>query len=334
MNYTNSLQTDLINLIKNAKNIIISTHINPDGDGIGSMLALYHYTTSLGAKVNCIINDFVPKNLKFLNGASLIEQYSPSRHNNFFKKADLIIIVDLNDSSRLGDIEAPLSKSTAYKIVIDHHTNPKDFANYYYIDTNSAATGQLIWNLFQLDPEFELTKDIAEALYTAIVTDTGSFRYPRTNSSIHNIIAQLIDAGADPTYLYDQIYNQSSFNVIKLLGIALSNLKLAYDGRVCVMQISSNDFRDTSTNYKDTEFFVERTLSIEGVLVGVLITEVLEKGIIKISIRSKFDYDVASVAQMLGGGGHINAAGATIKSLNLQTATEAVIRQIGKLFEK
>jgi len=334
MNYINTLQSDLINLIKNAKNIVISTHVNPDGDGIGSMLALYHYTTALGAKVNCIINDFVPKNLKFLSGAELIEQYSPSRHNNFIKKSDLIIIVDLNDSARLGDIENALLKSNAYKIVIDHHTNPKDFANYYYVDTNTAATGQLVWNLLQLDPLFKPTKEIAEALYTAIVTDTGSFRYPRTDSIIHHTIAELIDAGADPTYLYDQIYNQSPFNVIKLLGIALSNLKLAYDGKVCVMQISSNDFRDTATNYKDTDFFVERTLSIEGVVIGVLITEVLEKGIIKISIRSKFDYNVASVAQMLGGGGHINAAGATIKSSDFQTATDAVLRQIGKLLEK
>jgi phosphoesterase RecJ-like protein len=333
MNYSNTLQTDLIKIIKKSQNIIITSHTNPDGDAIGSMLAVYHYCNLLGINSQCIIVDNVPKNLQFLNGAEKIEVYNKQRHKQLFSKSDLIVFVDLNDMSRVRDMEAPIKESGAYKIVIDHHTNPKDFADYYFVNHNIASTGELIWQLLTNDHDFKLNRNIAEALYAAIVTDTGNFHYPRTTAETHRIISQLIEAGADPTELYEKIYNQSSFNVIKLLGIALSNLKLLYNGRVCLMPLSSVDFRNTHTSFRDTEFFVERTLSIEGVAVGILITEVLEKGQFKVSLRSKETYNVASIAQFIGGGGHINAAGATFQSSNLNSAIETIIRLIGKLFE-
>jgi phosphoesterase RecJ-like protein len=229
------------------------------------------------------------------------------------------------------ELEKPVTESNAYKIVIDHHLNPRDFANFCYINSEASSTGELIWNLLSSDPEYIFNKAAAEAIYVAILTDTGSFRFPKTTSYVHLIIAKLIDFGADPYELYDKTYNQSPANSTKLLGIALSEMKLYENGKVCIMQIAEDDFRKTNTSYRDTEFFVERTLSIEGVLVGVLVTEVRERSEIKISLRSKRDVAVNKAAIGLGGGGHLNAAGANIKNASLENAVEMVLRQISKL---
>jgi phosphoesterase RecJ-like protein len=269
--------------------------------------------------------------MKFLDGASLIEKYNPNRHNSIFKKADLIIVVDLNDITRIRELEKPVSESSAFKIVVDHHLNPKDFANYCYINSEASSTGELVWNILENDSEYSLNSATARALYAAILTDTGSFRFPKTTSRVHYIISKLIDAGADPYELYEQIYNQNPINSTRLLGLALSNMKLYENGKVCIMMITEEDFRKTNTTYKDTEFFVERTLSVEGVQVGVLISDAKERNEIKISLRSKKDIPVNKVAIGLGGGGHLNAAGANIKNASPENALEMVLRQISKL---
>lgn len=331
MNYNNTLHSDIIKTIKNSKNIIIISHSNPDGDAIGSMLGLSHYINSKGIKVKNLLVDPVPSNMKFLNGSELIEKYSVEKHNSFFKKADLIILVDLNDITRVRELEKQVIESPAYKIVIDHHPNPKDFANLYYVNPDASSTGELIYNILISDSDYEIDKAVSEALYTAIVTDTGSFRFSNTTSKVHKIIAELIESGADPYELYDKIYNQSSPNIIKLLGLALTNIKMLFGGKVCIMQISESDFRKTNTSYRDTEFFVERTLSIQGVLIGILLTEVKERNEIKISLRSKREISVSNVASALGGGGHMNASGANIKNMSLADALDMVIRQLTKL---
>lgn len=331
MNYNNTLHSDIIKTIKNSKNIIIISHSNPDGDAIGSMLGLFNYINSKGIKVKNLLVDPVPANLKFLKGSELIEKYTPEKHNTFLKKSDLIILVDLNDITRVRELEKQVIESPAYKIVIDHHPYPKDFANLYYVNPDASSTGELIYNILKSDSDFKIDKAVSEALYSAIVTDTGSFRFSNTTSKVHKIIAELIDYGADPYELYDRIYNQSLPNIIKLLGLALSNLKMFFNGKVCIMQISESDFRKTNTSFRDTEFFVERTLSIQGVLIGILLTEVKERNEIKISLRSKREISVSNVASALGGGGHMNASGANIKNMSLAEALDMVVRQLTKL---
>lgn len=331
MNSKNTIHIDIIKIIRKSNNIVIISHTNPDGDAIGSMLGLFHYCKMNGKNTKCLLVDDVPRNLKFLPGSENIEKYNPNKHNHFLKNANLIAIVDLNDITRVRELEKPITESNAFKIMIDHHPNPKDIATYCYIDTDASSTGELVWRIINDDTEFIPTKDISDAIYTAILTDTGSFRFPKTSSEVHSIISSLIELGSDPFELYDKIYNQNSLNSTKLLGIALSGLRLYENGKVCIMVIGEGDFRKTNTSYKDTEFFVERTLSVEGVLVGVLITEVLERSEIKISLRSKKDIPVNKVAMAIGGGGHINAAGANIKNSSLENAVDLLLRQLSKL---
>jgi phosphoesterase RecJ-like protein len=331
MNSNNTIHSDIIKIIKNSKNILIISHSNPDGDAIGSMLAFHYYAKSLQKSTTCLLVDELPKNLRFLEESEQIRKYNPNQHNSIIKKCDLILIVDLNDITRIRELEKPISESNAYKIVIDHHLDPKEFASLYHINSNASSTGELVWEILNSDQEYKFDKKTSEALYSAIVTDTGSFRFPKTSAQVHQIISHLITNGADPFEIYDKIYNQISFGSTKLLGLALSGLKLYEDGKVCLMRLSEDSFRQTNTSYKDTEFFVEKTLSIEGVQVGILVTEVMERSEIKISLRSKRDIPVNKIALALGGGGHLNAAGANIKNVSLDNAVDMVLRQLSKL---
>lgn len=332
MNNSKILHNKILNILKSSKKVLITTHTNPDGDAIGSALALYHYLIQNNVATQIIISDDAPRNLLFLADSKVVESYNPNRHNSFINSTDTIVFLDLNDISRTRLLSQVLEQSTAFKIVIDHHTNPKNFANLLYFDTEVSSTGELIYRLLTEDENFNLSQKIAECIYVAIMTDTGSFRYQRTTSEVHRIIAHLIDAGADPYKIYDFVHNQNPLKIVRLLGIALSKMQLHFNGRVCIMTIGKDDFASTGTNYRDTEFFVDRTLSVEGVQIGILLTEVLERGEFKISIRSKGDIQVNSIANSLGGGGHVNAAGATIKSQSPDTALQSVINQLKKIY--
>jgi len=332
MNNSIILHTEILKSLKNSKKVLITTHTNPDGDAIGSALALYHYLINNNITTQVIISDDIPRNMKFLSGSKSVEIYNPNRHNYFINIVDTIVFLDLNDISRTRSLSHILEQSKALKIVIDHHTNPKDFANLLYSDIEVSSTGELIYRLITSDNGFKLNKEIAECLYVAIMTDTGSFRFQRTTAEVHRIIAELIEAGADPYTIYDYVYNQNPLNIVRLLGIALSKMQLYFNGKVCIMALDKNDFAATGTNFRDTEFFVDRTLSVEGVEIGILVTEVLERGEFKISFRSKGDIKVNSIAQALGGGGHLNAAGATIKSFSLDAALQSVINQLSKVY--
>ncbi len=333
MNIPKTIYTDVIKKLKQAKKVIITTHSNPDGDAIGSALSIQNYLKFNKIDSQIIINDDVPKNLTFLKGSEFVEQYNSHRHDHIIKSADTIVVVDLNDANRTRNMARTLIESKAYKIVIDHHTNPKDFANLYCVDTAYSSTGQLIYDILSTDESFILDLDGAEAIYTAIVTDTGNFAYQRTTSNVHRIVANLLDIGVDPNKIYDLIYNQNPHKVIKLLGIALSKLQLHFGGKVCFMVLTNEDFATTGTTYRDTEFFVNRTLSIEGVIIGALITEVIELNEIKISLRSKGNVNVSLIANALGGGGHINAAGASIKTSSMDSVISSITNQLSKYFE-
>jgi phosphoesterase RecJ-like protein len=333
MNISKTIYTDIVKNLKQAKKVIITTHSNPDGDAIGSALAVLLYLRFYNIDSHIIINDDVPKNLTYLKSSELIEQYNPQRHDNIIKSADTIVVVDLNDVNRTRNMVRILTDSKAFKIVIDHHTNPKDFANLYCVDTTYSSTGQLIYDIFSTDESFILDLNGAEAIYTAIVTDTGNFAYQRTTSDVHRIVANLLDIGVDPNKIYDLIYNQNSHKVIKLLGIALSKLQLHFGGKVCFMVLTNEDFANTGTSYKDTEFFVNRTLSIDGVIIGALITEVIQLNEIKISLRSKGKTDISIIANSMGGGGHINAAGASVKSSNIESVVSGLMNQLSRYFE-
>ena len=326
---------DIINkifeILVQAKNIIITTHINPDGDAIGSVVALNEFAKLKDKNTNIIINDEVPYNYRFLEGWESVFKYEPEKHNLLIENADAIFILDVNDIKRVKSLEIPILKSKAIKIVIDHHLEPKEFADYYFVDSEASSTSELIWKLLIQDDNFECNEKIASSLYTAIMTDSGSFRYPRTDAEVHRIIADLIDFGADPVKIYNEVYNRNPINIIRLLGIGYSNLESYFDGQLCLMTLRKTDFLKTETDSNDVEGFVEELHSINGVKVGILMTEILDKDEIRVSFRSKGNISVREIAQELNGGGHFHAAGARVSGANFNLLKESVVQKIGKL---
>lgn len=329
MNYKEISQS-IANNIKDSYNIIITSHVSPDGDAIGSMLALNHFIKKeFRKKPKLFITGGINHNLLFMDGSVEIMRYD-DRVMEEIISADLIFVLDLNDLSRLKEAGDAVSMSNAYKIMIDHHMEPKSFADIEFLDTNATSTGELIWKLID-SLDGKINTKMANALYTAIMTDTGSFRFDRTVSDTHRIIANLIDNGADPLMCYDEIYNQKSVQGLKLLGTALIKMDLYSEGRISIMSLENSDFDKADALEDNTEGFVHNTLSIKGVEVGAMLTE-REKNEIRISLRSKGRYSVREVAAKFGGGGHQYAAGARVLNEDFDVVKNKIAEELKKLF--
>lgn len=318
------------NQLNKSKNIIISTHTNPDGDAIGSEIAFKNLCISLGKKAVIINDTETPDNLKFLDSEKCIITFDKARDIHHFYSADLIVILDLNDPKRLKSVQEPTQNSKAFKIVIDHHIDPQKFADLYAINTEATSTGQLVYNLIKLYPDFKFDSSTATSLYAAIMTDTGSFRFPRTSSDTHHTIAKLIDFGADPVSIYENIYNSGSLAATRILGEALSNIKLYLDGKLCLMMITDDMFRRTGAKNEDIDNFVEKTLALQGVQIGALISNMPNRNEIRVSFRSKGSVSARDVAVKFGGGGHFHAAGARLFDMSLDDAKSKIIEEIAK----
>lgn len=322
-----------VELFHNSKNIIISAHTNPDGDAIGSELGLYNFAKKLGKNCKIINDSETPDNLRFLPNSEEIYTYDRFEFYQDFENADLIFILDLNDPNRLKNVKDSIVSTRATKIVIDHHMDPQQFADIYCIDTESTSTGELIYKFISEYGDEHFNKEIAEPLYTAILTDTGSFRHFRTDAEIHRIAAKLIECGADPVSIYDNVYNYNPLPVMRLLGDALSGMKLYFGGIVCVMSIPDSLLRKYSANNNDLEGFVEKTLSVRGVQIGVLISDIKQRSEIRISMRSKGNYSVQEIASRIGGGGHYHAAGARMYDVTIDEARSQLIQILAQYYK-
>jgi phosphoesterase RecJ-like protein len=314
----------ILDLIKNNGNFIITSHVNPDGDSIGSELALHKYLKNLHKNPKIINHSSTPDNYVFLDANKVIEIFDENKHLRAIKESDVIFVLDTNEYSRLRTMESSVKNSPAKKVCIDHHlgSNRNGF-DYYISDIDSPATGEILYKLFTLNGNNAIDIDIARALYTAIMTDTGSFRFPRTDSETHQIIARLIELGVDPVEIYNEVYDRSKIGRLKLLAKFLESIKLTYDDRVAYAHIFQKDFEETGTNVFDTEGFSHHLMSIESVQISVILTEV-KRGI-KLSFRSKDEIYVNELAKEFGGGGHRNAAGAFITDSNMEELTGKVI---------
>ena len=318
------------NVIKTAKTAAITTHVNPDGDAIGSTLGLYHFLKQIGIESKVINCSPTPYNFLFLPGANEIEVYAPEKHDYFLETTDLLFVLDANAASRLQTMENIVLKSRARKIIIDHHLNPEDFADYYAVDTQACSTAELVWKFIHSYESAKMTAQIAPALYAGILTDTGSFKFPRTTPEVHRIVANLIEAGADPFTISNEIYNTAPFEKTLLLGEALASMKLFFGGRFCVMMITQELFKKTGTSELDVEGLVHHTLGFKGAVMGLLMTETEGGKLVKLSFRSKGEVAVNTLAAEFGGGGHFNAAGARVEGKTM----EEVLKDVLKLLER
>ncbi len=319
----NNIITNIISEIKSKNNFIITTHVNPDGDAIGSELALARHLQALGKNATIINHSPTPNYLMFmLNSNDNILEFDEELHLGLIENADVIFTLDISQLSRTKSLESFIRKSNAEKIIIDHHPAPEDYAKITLVETTSSSTGELVYYLLK-QAEAEITLDIAIPLYVAIMTDTGSFKYERTTAELHRIIAELLDAGVVPIKVHQAIYDQGSANRIQLLGRAFNSLVIAGDGKLAYMKITLKDLEETSSNEEDVEGFVSYTLSIKGVEVGLFFFE-LKNGF-KISFRSATTVPVNKLAGEFNGGGHFFAAGARLEDKNMEDTLPKVI---------
>lgn len=331
MNLTPSQVAEFETIIRDSHRAIIVTHVNPDGDAVGSALGTWIWLRSRGVECTVILPNAAASNLQWMPGAEHMITYS-SRCDQLILEADLVLVLDLNTLQRLGELGTRIAESKATLVNIDHHTYPQDFARLALIDTDACSTCALVAEIIlAIDGDKAITPDVANCLYTGIMTDTGSFRFFRTTAEVFRLAALLISKGADPVQTYEEVINQSSFGRTRLLGIALASMQVHAVGQLCTMSVRRKDLLDTGCTVDDVEGFVHHTLSIAGVRAGILFVEV--DGEVKCSFRSKGDTGVRDLAALFGGGGHIHAAGARIRQKSFDEAVPLVIEAALELFE-
>lgn len=315
-------------VLRNARRVVITTHMNPDGDAVGSVCALRHFLAERGVAVRIVLPTPAPANLLWIPGATDMEVCDPALHASVIHEADTLVILDVNARKRIEPVASLMLAASGTRVCIDHHIQPEDLAHVQCTDVDAAATCSMLADVLRaVDPTQPFSPAVAMALYVGIMTDTGSFRFPRTTGDLHRKIAGLLDAGADPVRAYDEVFNRSTVERLNMLGEALCSVRTFHEGQLCVMVITAADLRRHQCTTDDVEGFVHHTLSIEGVTMGVMIVELDTE--IKLSFRSKGTTYVRDLAASFGGGGHVYAAGARVKERPLDAVVEAVIAAAG-----
>lgn len=299
-------------LINKSNNIVIVTHYNPDGDAMGSSLALYNYFIKIGKSVNVITPNDYPEFLQWLPNNKKVIEYSNQQKKaaGLIAKSDLIFTLDFNNYSRLEGLGDLLAKSTAKKVIIDHHQQPDNYATLYYHDVLAGSTCELIYEFIcGLGGKKLIDKDIASCIYTGIMTDTGSFRFDSVTSTTHKILAELLSTGITPSEIHSAIYDTYSESRVKLLGYCLTEKMVVMpEFRTAYIWITEKELQKFNYVKGDSEGIVNYPFSIKGIRFCAFFSE--GEGKVKISFRSKGKFDVNQFARKhFNGGGHINAAG-------------------------
>jgi phosphoesterase RecJ-like protein len=312
-------------LIETGRTFVLTTHMNPDGDGLGCEIALKDYLAGRGKTASIINHSATPYYYQFLDPQQEIQQFRPDHHAAILQDADGIIVLDTNSPDRLASMKPYVLSSKARKVCIDHHLDKVEFADLYILDEPSAATGAIVYRLLEFLGVRHFSPTMATALYTAIMTDTGSFRFPKTDPTIHRQVARLIECGADPVRIYQNVYEQGSVGRLLLLSKVLSTLRTEANGKIACIVATKEMFQETGTSEVDTDNMINYTLSIKGVQIGLMLTEL--DGAVKIGFRSKGDIGIHKLAQEFGGNGHKNAAGARVPKSSLAELLPLVLER-------
>ena len=305
--------TTVKSILSKPQKIAIIPHRNPDGDAMGSCLALHGFLSKKGHSVAVIAPNDYPKFLKWMPGNDSVinfERENP-KAKEVIDTATVIFTLDFNDLSRVGQMESILQDAKADFIMIDHHQQPSDYAKVTYSDVTMSSTCEMVYNFIDfLGETDQIDADIATNLYTGIMTDTGSFKYRSTSSKTHRVVAELIDKGADNMEIHREVFDTNSPSRLHLLGVALSNMVILPEYRTAYITLTQDELDQYDFKKGDTEGFVNYGLTLEGIIFALIFIEHREEGIIKISLRSVGDFSVNEFARAhFNGGGHNNAAG-------------------------
>ena len=317
-------------IIEKHEKFVILTHHNPDGDAIGSSLALYHMLKKIGKKeVEVIVPNDFPLFLKWLPEANKIwnAEFKSIQAKDFIHHADVIFCLDFNTSSRIEKLEKLLLESSATKVLIDHHQEPDAF-DWMYSDVSQPATCQMIFKVFEeLNILEKIDKDIATCIYTGMITDTGNFKYRNTTSETHRIAAFLLDQGIEIDVINSHVFDSNSKARLHLLGLVLSRIEVFPEYSFSYLYITRKELQECGFQKGDTEGFVNYGFSIQGIKLTVFLSEDLQKDIVKMSFRSVGNIDVNRLSRTyFNGGGHLNASGG-----RSEVSIEDTIAQLKKI---
>ena len=313
-----NLSRQFIEEVRRAKSVVIGSHLNPDGDALGSALAVSHYLDSLGIQNEVLCHHAPPKNLIFLPGSEKVRQEPLNAPH------DLAIVLDLDSLDRLGSTR-PYFEAAPTMIVVDHHVPHNSPGNLRIVDTSAPATALILTRLL-IAADAKISPEIATCLLTGIVTDTGSFRFRNTTPESLSLSAVLLEDGADINLVSEEIYQRIPLSAARLHGLVLSGMELACEGQICWSALRLDDFLETGASDEDTEGFANDLLSVNTVEIAAFFRET-KRDVIRVSLRSRGDYDVSAVAREFNGGGHRNAAGCTFEE-PLSGAVSRVVERL------
>jgi bifunctional oligoribonuclease and PAP phosphatase NrnA len=313
--------------VRHPSNVVLLTHVYPDGDAIGSMLAFAWILEQQGKRVFCFMEEPISTLYSFLPGVEKI-QTSFESLGRFVQKSDddiVTIALDGGDSSRLGRYEDELLEHS-HVVVIDHHRSHKNYGDVRWVDATMSSTGQMVYELATL-LEFEIPFEASVNIYAAICTDTGSFRYECTSSRTLTIAADLVERGVRPETMARHLYDNISLPRLNLLQRVLGTMEIYGKGQLAVIHVTSEMLKETGATIDDVEGFVDYPRSLESVIAAVFIKSI-RQDTVSVSLRAKGDCDVAVVAEHFGGGGHRNAAGFRFRDKSLEEVKTDVLKEL------
>lgn len=318
--------------IRHAHRIVLTTHVGPDGDGIGSEIALYHYLKRMGKTVHIINPSVTPREYAFLDPEDVIRMYNKEEHLSLIHNTDLFIILDIGSLSRLREIGEDIETSRGKTLCIDHHPNTGQRFDCEIIDPEAAATGIMIYELIQHMDVQAIDFNIAQALYTAVMTDTGSFRFNNTTPQTHQVAKELLEYGVKPYRVYRNVYESYSIERMQLLGKIIENLHFTEDRLIAYFPVTLEMQKAVGAQPEDIEGFSDFIRSLGDIEVAVMFHEVSPRKT-RVNFRSKGKVVINSVAKHFDGGGHKFAAGAIINKPYLE-AMPLVIKEVQRIVEE
>jgi phosphoesterase RecJ-like protein len=306
--------------LRQAKSILIASHVFPDADAIGSQLALGNILESLGKKIFYYCDEFVSGMYEFMPGSEQLDSNLPD-----ISQFDAAVAVDCGDRFRLGNEVDALLQIHPF-IVIDHHAGHREFGDFGWVEGGRSSTAEMIFDL-ALALNADISYNAAFNLYAAIVSDSGSFKYESTTAYTFKVASYLLNRGVVPSEVAGKLFDNYSANRLRLLEKVLGSLELYFEGKIAVITATDEMFETAGAKREDTEEFINLPRAIGSVKVAAFLKETLD-GYIKVSLRAKGECDVAQVASKFGGGGHRNAAGYRAKNTTLAEVSEELLLEL------
>jgi phosphoesterase RecJ-like protein len=315
--------TPFVALVRRHQRFLLTTHTRPDGDGLGSMLALAEVLRGQGKEVRMVIASTFPPRYRFLDPEARIQQFTPP--TDLRQQEEVILVLDTGTWNQLASFGPFLRAQPGEKVVIDHHQTQDDLGALRLVDASAEATGRLVFEAISA-LGVPLPATAADALFVAVAMDTGWFRHSNATARTFALAEKLVAAGARPELLYEHLFEQNSLPRLKLTGLVLERLQVTAGGQVAYTEIRRGDYQETGAMPQDTEDLVNYTRSLAGVEVGLLFME-QPRGGVKVSFRSRARVDVSRLAEQFGGGGHRLASGAVLE-VSLEEARARVLQAV------